>query len=297
MNIIESKQLISTKFYDNTITIDTTHNCNYNCWYCYDKHNKNNGEFLELSVLEKFFEIYTKTLPINKINVNLLGGEPTLHPKLKQLILLCESVYNVKNIRLTTNGWKDAQYYIELMKDTCKTHIGFSYHENNYKTFEQYIEMFDVLKNNTIKVYVNYMITGNEDYSIIESRKRILEKYYYVMTPISQNAYEISNGKVLDNSTNNNNTFRLLKIKYDDGTSIISDAYKFTKGTNPFKGMKCDAFNEYWRMDAKGNIRFGCEPEYSAITIAEFEKFIESIKDKICTNDICHCFFHSRKYR
>ena len=54
--------------------------CNYNCTYCYNKKPRS-GKFLDLdALLDACLAIYQSTH--KKIKLELIGGEPTMHPKL-----------------------------------------------------------------------------------------------------------------------------------------------------------------------------------------------------------------------
>jgi organic radical activating enzyme len=72
-----------------------THNCNKKCSYCFAAHTRANDEM----TLEKLEEILN--IKGNDEIVQLLGGEPTLHSKFKQVLELCAK--KTKHITLISN--------------------------------------------------------------------------------------------------------------------------------------------------------------------------------------------------
>lgn len=93
----------------NNIFIDITYRCDLiNCKICYNnKRMKNNITSPDMSV-EYFTEIFERLPKREKpYTIRLLGGEPTLHPKLNEFIQIANKYGN--NVTIGTNGKKLAQ--------------------------------------------------------------------------------------------------------------------------------------------------------------------------------------------
>lgn len=76
-----------------------TNKCNLKCAHCWIDGDIRNENFIDIKILEKTVEKMTN---MGLRQVNLTGGEPTLHPKLIEII---EMFYNKNiNIYLNTNG-------------------------------------------------------------------------------------------------------------------------------------------------------------------------------------------------
>ena len=116
----------------NRMLVYMTHACNYRCKYCsgvvdfYNGVMKMNYDnlFIDANKLVKYLSLH------NEIDqVYLSGGEPTLHPKLKDT---CYNLINMKkNVSVITNLSKPAEYYNMLIE--AGANIVASYHAANTK--------------------------------------------------------------------------------------------------------------------------------------------------------------------
>lgn len=116
-----------TDFNDETflLTINSTMNCNFKCWYCYETHIKDSR--LEPEVSDKivlFIENLFRTQPsIKNLNIEWFGGEPLLYykksirPLAKQIKLLAEDF----GINLTSGFTTNAYLLTEEILEECKT--------------------------------------------------------------------------------------------------------------------------------------------------------------------------------
>ena len=88
-------------------SICVTHNCNLNCIYCYQKHDKNSK--MTFNTAKKVIDWIFQNVPENRcgIEINIIGGEPLLEFELiKQMVDYTKSI-NPKEPYLyyaTTNG-------------------------------------------------------------------------------------------------------------------------------------------------------------------------------------------------
>jgi len=106
---IENKKKVYDKKY--RLTIIPTLDCNFNCWYCYETHNK---EVMSSSTIEsiiKHVEYMIKKERINGLELDWFGGEPLLHfydiilPVSKRI----KNIFTNKQLEfthvITTNGY------------------------------------------------------------------------------------------------------------------------------------------------------------------------------------------------
>jgi organic radical activating enzyme len=293
--IVYCAQLNNTHDFTHTISIDLTHNCNFNCWYCYDKPNrdKHKNIFIDVEHIRSFFNSYSEIFPKGKINVNLLGGEPTLHKELKEICNIILSYKQVKTLRITSNGSASVEKYNELYNS--RVIINFSYHENKLYSFEEFLQKCNDIK---CTLEISYMLNDNLDIDVFKERKELLKKYICSYIPLSGISYK----KDFDTDIHISSftKYNLMRVRYDDGTTNMILPNEFiTKGKNPFIGMKCEAFNEYWKMSPFGKLRVGCEKYndgYMEFELCDFTKFITSIQYKVCELNVCDCFYHSKKW-
>ena len=95
----------SINYYKNIdVGIDVTSICNYKCWYCNSHYAK---QYQNTILTLKTLDIIIHHLKIinKKYNIYLLGGEPLLHPHLKDIINKLKEL-NIVNINLITNAYK-----------------------------------------------------------------------------------------------------------------------------------------------------------------------------------------------
>lgn len=106
------------------LTINPTMNCNFRCWYCYEKHlsrSKMAPEVVE-SVKKHIASIFRKSENLHVFHLGFFGGEPLLYyaeavrPLLLHIKELC-SRYEVRSsIGFTSNGYLLTGPMIEEMK-------------------------------------------------------------------------------------------------------------------------------------------------------------------------------------
>jgi len=116
--------------------------CNYNCEYCYNDFPRTN---IKLDLNKLYFFIKNILIDIHKkdyIWLELIGGEPTLHP---DLLDFCQKISKLNNIYMTiyTNFSKDIDFYKTLLSIDSRISLILSWHSLN-KNFK---DKFDLIPN------------------------------------------------------------------------------------------------------------------------------------------------------
>ena len=178
--------------YDITLCLTINSICQYKCFYCYNKkYNNKNINLDYIKKLNKFLD--SENL---KFRILLLGGEPTLHLNLKQIIQTFENNNCINVIELYTNN-KFIPLYLRN-KNFNKLKICCSYHPSEIKDDNKFIEnalnynknyntiiqinmlpqyrdrinnVVNKLKNK-IEIYPNYLYTNKNNNDIL------IEKYF-----------------------------------------------------------------------------------------------------------------------
>lgn len=107
------------------IQIDIITICNQHCWYCYARPESNPGakwnRIMKFTDAKKMLD-GMKTIKYN-IVLSILGGEPTLHPQLNDIIAYACSIKNITSVEVFTNGRRPLklQYHKKLF-------VNFSFH-------------------------------------------------------------------------------------------------------------------------------------------------------------------------
>ena len=88
--------------------------CNYDCSYCPSSIHDNSSPHTDIEILKATID---KLKALGKpIRLSFTGGEPTVHPKFKELIQYCNHV-NISWISVTTNGTLPFEFYNNLNVD------------------------------------------------------------------------------------------------------------------------------------------------------------------------------------
>ena len=121
--------------------------CNYRCSYCFS--GSNDGQYkwptfdLALLNLKHLISYYQKHANKQKIQLNLLGGEPTLWPELPKFCQALKDEYTDNiSIMITTNGFRDTSWWREY--GSCFDHVLISCHPE-YVNELHIIEVSDML--------------------------------------------------------------------------------------------------------------------------------------------------------
>jgi len=118
--------IIKQKMFDSSmyqIVVNTTLDCNLNCWYCYE--NRISGSKLKREVVEaikKNIELEYSCLPYKTLKFSFFGGEPFIEfEKIRDLLSFTKIFCKEKNIELiadfTTNATLIISEHVKFLKD------------------------------------------------------------------------------------------------------------------------------------------------------------------------------------
>lgn len=306
-----NKQLVKQFVEQDSVPLNilayTVDRCNFKCEYCYNRKPRRNTE-IDINALSTFIRSIRDQTPVSrKINISLIGGEPTLHSRALELCQILLQLENT-NVELLTNFSQPVEYYLPLLENgVC---IAASWHS---KTDDK----------------------KNWDY--VEKMKNIPEKYF------ARNQVEVRIMMENDNWENSRAVFNALYPRFkkyveislltrDDGTSyeytdkqlkeynqlIILTKYKrdfftleYNDGTkkrvsfediylNPrvnFHLWKCNAGQDYIYIHVDGTV-YNCQSYYEHNrkpicnifqTGLKYQK--ELFKPTICSVEYCSCDF------
>jgi MoaA/NifB/PqqE/SkfB family radical SAM enzyme len=98
--------------------------CNYDCSYCPASIHDNTSVHTDIEILKATVD---KLMTLGKpIRLSFTGGEPTVHPKFKELLQYCKHV-GISWISVTTNGTLPAEFYTRLPVDQLVFSVHFEY--------------------------------------------------------------------------------------------------------------------------------------------------------------------------
>lgn len=129
--------------------------CNFTCSYCSET-NPDDG-FVDVEKFKKSVERISKHFSDKKLVILLTGGEPSIHPKIKEIV----DVGKIDNIQLemVTNGSCRPDIYTEILSDIFAFTFSVHFEQNYQKTVKTIDAVYD---------------------QILQYRKQGIEKYIQV---------------------------------------------------------------------------------------------------------------------
>lgn len=290
---IKRKDYTSNDF---SITATTNYSCNYNCKYCYNK-THNSCEYLDLITLQQFIDKNVK----NNYNIDLylIGGETTLHPKLLDFSIKFNNK-KIGGMNIFTNLSANINLYKKLIDNNVTIIATYHLCNNNTQTFiDKIIELNKYALDNMLKVNImfekNNIINSLYVYDKLKSVVKQLElciqhKTKYSLDEIKQfemrhktEHYDIDPYIVtyLDNTHE--------ELYYND----LADSEKFN-----VKNWLCNAGYCSFYINVNGDI-YPCESHFfdnikPIGNISSAIKYGINFKKTICTCFDC-CNFHTYK--
>mgnify|MGYP005731448171 CR=1 FL=1 len=155
----------------NAFFLELTNKCNFHCEFCPSDSQTRLHGYMEMSLVKKILDEISQKKIVTEVNLHLMG-EPTLHPKLNEILAYAKSK-NVK-IALTTNGSTMVKKRVPKLLDNISGSIMASLMtptEETYKirgevglSWERYIDNFKLL----IQEHLKKILRGDKiEYEII----------------------------------------------------------------------------------------------------------------------------------
>lgn len=243
------------------ISINITDACNFNCSYCIGYHNNiNKSKFIKISTLMLFLKKHIR----RPVNIQLVGGEPTLHPKLNKIVEILVHNNYINQIALITNLTAPLHSY---NFNNSKVFIVASYHGKNFFKFilKYYkIKTRKIISLNTVKL------------KLVENVVALFDKHNinYFINPIHD-----CNGVPLDSIAKKHSKILYMfdwNLKYKTHGNILDDNFEILRLNT--KDIKCKPLN--FLLDIDGTFMNDCF------------KHIKNIDDNIvvtCPYKNCKC--------
>ena len=313
MQIVEVKQNWPA---DRLLFNWSVHNtCNYKCWYCFPGSNEGTYRWPDFDLAVKNFNHlinYYKT-HLNKkfFEVHLLGGEPTLWPKLGKFIETLKKEHgNSVIICMTTNGsrtlawWKRyGQFFdkvlISVHPETAdEYHIAdvcdFLYDANVFvdatvlmdpNKWDRCIEIISGLKTSKRRWSIQTSQVIHDSITYTKEQHKYL-KHYLKRWP---------NILWMLRTKKNHNYGNTITFK-NGKTKKIRKNYLLINKANYFNGWECNVGIDNISVLASGRLSASCEQrlygldfDYNFYDPAFVDKFAPTLKTAICDRHGCFC--------
>ena len=297
------------------IYYDLSNVCNYSCWYCFPDSHAGTEPWPDAELVKHnlvhLIKHYQKNSDINDIEVNFLGGEPTLWKHLGSVAKFIKSQVKCRiciltNASRTLRWWEEYAEYFD--------HIGISVHHET-ADINHIIDVSNILYRKRISFYTGVLMdfkNWDKCVNIVDQLSQSKKKWTVLAKPIHINGV----------SNYNTEQLAYLKDQVKRNPSLISfiqnykiprKKYKVTKENgetfttknpnyfsmnmlNHYEGWYCNVGVNYLYIDRTGVISGTCKQKlygldfyYNLYDENFLEKYNPNITGVICEQKICMC--------
>lgn len=225
----EIDRLIYSKDLDKSllnIIINPTLDCNFKCWYCYEKHIENScmSEKVKNSLIALIDERLCKNKETTECQLSFFGGEPFLRfnevvrPLISKAAQICDKNDVSLSLQFTTNGFLINDDVIDFLRQfTTSLQITLDGGKNEHdktRFAKGGIPSYDIIIKNIIKlanVGLHVILRINYTHKNIESCRDII-------TDLDKITYELRNSIVVDFQR----VWQDRPVSYEDTTDLVA---------------------------------------------------------------------------
>ena len=287
--------------------------CNFKCTYCGPYANGGDTRWPKdynalMHNFKHLLDFYVRN-GRTEFEVNLLGGEPTLWPKVADFARDLKKLYNVK-VTITTNGSRTIRWWKK--NATAFDKVMFSYHPGQ-ADLPHYINAIDTVY--ALGIPTNSLVmmdTAQWDDCIdaIEQMKQSKYSWFVCAMEINPPKYTPEQRKIFKNHIKRMPPLlRLVKDEYknilkgktkvifnDGSKKRIERNYLSTNDLNKFKGWMCNIGIENINIQKSGqitgvcgNLVYGEDNLYNLYDPDFVTKFNPKLVPSVCTKCVCWC--------
>jgi len=279
---------------DNQIKIEWNlgRRCNYDCSYCPSTIHDNFSRHTDIDILKNTVDKITSLNKFTKLS--LTGGEPSVHPKIKELLKYIKNK-KIDYLNLTTNGTRTSEWYSDSQQYI--DHINFSLHfESDWQ------RVFNTITSFKEKATIDFFVNVMAHHEFMNEVKYVTEKFNdlsinYAIRRIrwvTTNQDEFNDNKYNEYDLNwilNNTATAKPDVKISDGSRIYlkhsNDLIK--EQLNNYKGYECFVGLESLMINHDGEVyRATCRVGGSLGNIYE-NTFNIPDNSITCTRNFCTC--------
>lgn len=272
--------------------------CNYDCSYCCTG-GAQSEVFSKAKSPSKYNLVLTRLSKVEtEFEMDLYGGEPTLHPEFNYILKTLSDMEQCKLIEIKTNLSRSINFFKGVYENP-KIRISASYHAEYYD--QTFLDKCIALKDRDFYCHINLsdnpkdwpqileMITEFDKHGVgydfnllysIPGRKINYTQAFF-------DTFEPYLGKIVDKAT--------YRFGFSDGTEqhlLAFDAYK--TGLSNFKGFRCKA--QAYEIKVNGDIVNLCTGSTLPLTITkESTEAIVTCPLTRCESDMMLNFYKTRK--
>lgn len=273
--------------------------CNYSCTYCSEV-TRLIPQFSKATSPGKYKLVLSRLKSVqHQFVIELIGGEPTLHPAIEEILTELNNMPNCKEVQLITNLSRPLHFYQTLTGLALnKLAILSSFHPEHYKP--EWLDKVLALKTNSLSVTLNlsdqpehWPLTLDTINSLIDHdvvfAYNILSATPKWTPNYTQEFYDTFNPYI-----NNGKHNESVPYTFEDGTTrILHESEIIEKGLHRLTGYKCTPIR--YRITHDSDIQNFCTGRKLPLMLTPAEIF----KQEVCPNACCGCDavfkFHKEK--
>ena len=280
--------------------------CTYKCSYCYargDHYGNPWGVIPKMDTISLIIDAISRShLPLN---LGLLGGEPTFHPRFFDVL---DSVYNkcgfnknyntVNYIYIVSNGSRPLEWF-KAHKEYPEMSYLWSFHPE-FAEVQEFIEKVKVMRKKGFYNKVNILLHPNKKYwpKIEEAYKKLKDEgikvhTHFIYNKVSFYLWDYSQEFWNWSKQMFNNEIPDIEFHYlENGTlkkELHNDFEVYCYELNKFKDFNC--LNNNYEISASGETIMFCgeNKKISLIKNPDFFEKIKSVEPIKCIREHCNC--------
>ena len=291
--------------------------CNYNCDFCSADNKDGSNRWFSLEKYKTIIDKIAVACEGYPFYILYTGGEPTLYPKLIELLQYAKSKGAV-NI-LISNGARTARWWEELAMSNCLDRLTLTYHSDttsDYRHISYILNLFHDLpvetacevthtKNSIEQAFEGYDYLIENTGAVIDVKAMFINEYdiYSLYTErqlelIKQATYKpgkkhstkkeciLKEGEPLHMTLNTD-----LSVIYNNGEVKNMDHQLLAKNQmNSFEGWQCDTGKDFLYIDYDTFFRGVCKITGSVGSVDDKEILFSTDNVK-CDRKECICYF------
>jgi organic radical activating enzyme len=263
--------------------------CNFKCSYCSsadimaEKYSKRSSPGKYQLVLKQLGRLD------NEFEMDLFGGEPTLHPEFEYVVNQLDSMPNCTLIEIKTNLSKPL-HFLENICKYSKVKLAASYHAEYYN--QKFLDKCVALKDHNFYVHINLSDKPEHWPQIKEMIRHFDEnsvKYDLNLlwsTTDNTIAYTQEFYELFQPMLANISDKRTYRFQYEDGTEVFKSGFvAFKEQLNKFTGYKCKAL--LYEILSDGTFVNGCTRVRAPLMMNKDNMCV----DVTCQRESCHADF------
>jgi MoaA/NifB/PqqE/SkfB family radical SAM enzyme len=291
--------------------------CNYKCWYCFPNANTGTVSFPDVDIVKvnivKLINYYLESKIVDEVELTLMGGEPTLWPKLGKFVEYISQ--NTKcTISMLTNGSRTLRWWNQFGHYFNKVSISVHHERADIAhidtiagvLIEKKVSVIAmVLMDHTAwdkcKDLVNQLIKTKNKFMILAKPININGKTFYNDEQkkfLKESRKRLPSLKIILQSLTKFSKIPIIKANFNnkEKVKITADSYFIINNLNNFKDWKCSLGINFIYIHRNGIISGTCLQKlygldyYYNINDTDFvEKFNPIITTVVCEQQSCFC--------